>query len=872
LQSGSKRQLNLDVHIIILHYDLTKGSNSMKRVAPIVIVLLISVQLFAANNDYTALHNLLIKFYGYERAGLATGTGSCYNLSSALPDGSHNGDNYNGSPLDGGWYDAGDYIKFGMNLSYATYCLLKGYDVFPSGYANNYDSTYKGTDNIPDILNEVKVATNYIMKAVINENTIIYDVGIAATEHQDLGVANNPAGRSASQISLCTGADIPMTYVACLALMSTVYRKYDAAYADNCLAKAKIAFAFAEKKYNAGGDANLYCTPQKKDGAALYDYPKTNNAYKLDRISDRVVAAGVELYRASTDADPNYNTYKTWAKKSISGEYNCMGYSYIGPLASFEVWRQGLSSGADALTANIGFLETKVNTTSSSIFYNIYQNTDWGTARDAGSAAFEYALAYVTTPDATSRTLYEKRIRDHIDWISGLNGKQSYICGFGSNAPQNAHFRTTSWKAVPGGVVTGPNAAGTWMDSKEAQYGEVAIDYNAGIIGAIAFVKALTDPGDCVKVTTAFSANPGANIDLSTKGATFSAVFSASVAWTIKITGANGSKTLTGTGATISAIWDGTADKGMFLGGEKIIASLTVDRAIVAYDILKVNPLSIYVSKVKKDPAKTTDILVDNFDDKDMKNQVNGNWLAFGSESGIWGPTVSCVTDSGSAALSMAGSVTSASNKTYAGAKATFSADNSPVSIGNVTSVLFDIRGSKATNVYVELEQSTITDGAYWSVVVPITTISNRYRVNVADFKQTSWKTSEKPLDLTNISALRFAVYDSTSSITLFLDNVYIENLQTGVVRAVSRSIHSSLKPIVTRGELLYSIPQDAKGILDVAVYNMGGKEVMKQSLNVNSAKTISISLSNLPAGMYTVCNSINGTVVGKKLKFVHAK
>ena len=96
----------------------------MKKITAFAIALLAATQLFAlSDSENSTLHNLLIKFYGYQRAGLKTG--SCYNRNSGFTNASHNGDNLSGSPLDGGWYDAGDYIKFGMNLSYSVYCLLK---------------------------------------------------------------------------------------------------------------------------------------------------------------------------------------------------------------------------------------------------------------------------------------------------------------------------------------------------------------------------------------------------------------------------------------------------------------------------------------------------------------------------------------------------------------------------------------------------------------------------------------------------------------------------------------------------------------------------------------------------------------------------
>src|SRR5690554_783502 len=95
----------------------------------------------------------------------------------------HKVDYFTGSLLDVVRYVAGMYIKLGMPLSYTVYCLLKGYDIWPSSYEDNYSMSYDSADGIPDILNEVKFATDYLMKAVINENTVILDVGNGADEH-----------------------------------------------------------------------------------------------------------------------------------------------------------------------------------------------------------------------------------------------------------------------------------------------------------------------------------------------------------------------------------------------------------------------------------------------------------------------------------------------------------------------------------------------------------------------------------------------------------------------------------------------------------------------------------------------------------------
>jgi len=798
----------------------------MKKFLICLTVLMATLSVSAQN--LTTLHDLVIKFYGYQRAGLKSGTSGNLNGMNE-----HKGDNYNGSALDGGWYDAGDYIKFGMPLGYAVYCLLKGYDIFPSAYADTYKAdNSSGTDGIPDVLNQVKYATDYLMKAVINENTIILDVGVASEEHATWGVVNG-AGRDASKCMTCSGADIPATYAACLALMSTVYRKYDAKYADECLAKAIVAFKFAKKKVDAGGDNNLYSKAQQKAGAYLYFYydPKDGKGLQ-QQIGDKMAAAGVELYRASGDADP---IYKTWAKRSIAEMYNCMSYSFIGPLASFEVWRQGLG-GASSVFENVGFVEKMVQTTGP--FSGVYKNSGWGTARDVGTAAFVYALGYVTTSTETKRADYLKRAKDHIAWVSGTNSKsQSYIVGFGTNAPSNIHYRPKA-TGPAGGVVSGPSDDGSWSNDGTPEHCEIALDYNAGIAGAIAFLKALDNPGSDVKVSTAFSVTPEGEVDLTTKSVTFKAAFSGSVAWTLTITGGSGSKKFTGTGTTISQAWDGSADQGLFLSGEMVAVSLTVDKNVVAYDILKMKALNLFIAKAKRLPPSTSDVLVDDFDDGDSINKISGKWLPIGNQTTFSGKTKLAYENK---TLRVNGSVTSDAKGTYAGVKSTFNAAGSAQSVGTPKTVVCDLLASKEVNVTVELEQPSITDSAYYSMTIPVTTLSNTYRLDITKFKQPEWKTAEKALDLNAISALRFTVYDSTGMISFNIDNVSIESLSTASISHTFTPALARFSPMVAGATMQYIMPQTVHGALECTVFDIAGKTVLKRTINAAPGTPVSV-------------------------------
>ncbi|MBO7635677.1 MAG: glycoside hydrolase family 9 protein, partial [Paludibacteraceae bacterium] len=101
--------------------------------------------------------------------------------------------------LTGGWFDCGDHVKFGQTEFYSAYMLLLGYSEFPEGYDDYYSFDYKGyissgdytwegkkgaPNGIPDILDEVKYATDYLMKCVRSSSVFYYQVGDGDLDHK----------------------------------------------------------------------------------------------------------------------------------------------------------------------------------------------------------------------------------------------------------------------------------------------------------------------------------------------------------------------------------------------------------------------------------------------------------------------------------------------------------------------------------------------------------------------------------------------------------------------------------------------------------------------------------------------------------------
>ena len=413
--------------------------------------------------------------------------------------------------LTGGWVDCGDNVKFGQTEFYSGYMLALGYSEFPTGYGDFYSQNYEGyigasdytwegkkgkPNGIPDILDELKYATDFFMKCVRDEKTFYYQVGDGGPDHQvwctspvkaTLSRAQGGEAEGSRKVFKATGKTTSMTSFcgATLAIMSRCYRPYNSEYADKCLAKAKVAYDYVmgTAKGNTGSD--FY--PSK---------PK----YESD-----IVVLAMELYRATND-----DTYLNAAKEhstfmAVEDNFNhnySLNYNNTEDLACYLMAMYANDNNAKKALQFFCDLYKP----SSGYFLN-KKNGNWGILRFPANQAFVYALNDKVL--GKEKTLNPYALTS-IEYIMGSNGKKfSYIVGFGDNFPHYPHHRNfygldndSEANLKPqekfmqlGYMVGGSIKDGDYVDNeKEYTYSEGGIDYNAGLVASLGYINSILNP------------------------------------------------------------------------------------------------------------------------------------------------------------------------------------------------------------------------------------------------------------------------------------------------------------------------------------------------------------------------------------------
>lgn len=87
--------------------------------------------------------------------------------------------------MSGGWYDAGDYLKFTQTIAYTTYFLLRSYEEYPANAQASVDKKV--------LMNEALWGLDYLLKTMPDDSTFIIQVGNAEDHKQGPRMPYNDA-------------------------------------------------------------------------------------------------------------------------------------------------------------------------------------------------------------------------------------------------------------------------------------------------------------------------------------------------------------------------------------------------------------------------------------------------------------------------------------------------------------------------------------------------------------------------------------------------------------------------------------------------------------------------------------------------------
>ncbi len=433
--------------------------------------------------NYGELLQKSIYFYEAQRSGkLPANNRVEWRGDSGLKDGSDQG-----LDLTGGWYDAGDHMKFGFPMAASTTILAWG--------VIEYEDAYKKSSQYNYMLDNLRWVNDYFIKTHPSPNVLWGQVGKGSLDHAWWGPAEvMQMERPSYKIDTsCPGSDLAGETAAAMAASSIVFKKTDANYSSLLLRHAKELYEFADKYRGKYSDCITEANDFYKSQSGYDDELVWGAAWLYKATGDKQYLDKAEQYYDNLSDEPNsvkpYNWTHTWDDKSYGS------YVLLAKLTGKEKYIQDTERWLNYWADRCKW--KKIYYTSGGLAWL----DQWGSLRYASKTAF-LAFVYgdwVKTPSKKER--YRSFAEKQINYMLGSNSKQrSYVVGFGNNPPTQPHHRTAhgSWtnsKSMPeksrhilyGALVGGPDRKDNYIDERDKfVMTEVATDYSAGFTGAVA--------------------------------------------------------------------------------------------------------------------------------------------------------------------------------------------------------------------------------------------------------------------------------------------------------------------------------------------------------------------------------------------------
>ncbi|XAR62835.1 Cellulase [Bertholletia excelsa] len=412
--------------------------------------------------------------------------------------------------LTGGYYDAGDNVKFNFPMAFTTTMLSWGVIEF-------------GNRMGPELGNAqvaIRWATDYLLKcATATPGKLYVGVGDPNADHkcwerpEDMDTVRSVYSVSPSN----PGSDVAGETAAALAAASIVFKDVDPKYSSLLLTTAKNVMQFAIQFRGSYSDSL---------GSSVCPFYCSYSGY-----TDELLWGAAWLLRATNDV--NYSNFIkslgagdepdifSWDDKYAGASVLLSRNALLGHDSSFEPFRQHADNCLCKILPNSSSSSTRY--TQGGLMYKMDQSnlqyvtgitfllTTYGEYMEASKHTFDCGNLLVNP--GTLRGLAKRQV----DYILGANPlKLSYMVGFGKQYPKRIHHRGSSLPSVAahkqpfncaggfqpffytanpnpnilvGAIVGGPDQNDQYPDDRtDPSHSEPTTYINAAIIGPLAYL------------------------------------------------------------------------------------------------------------------------------------------------------------------------------------------------------------------------------------------------------------------------------------------------------------------------------------------------------------------------------------------------
>ncbi|KAM7473057.1 hypothetical protein LguiA_011240 [Lonicera macranthoides] len=452
-----------------------------------------------------ALSKSILFFQGQRSGKVPNAQSLSWRSNSGLLDGSQAE-----VDLTGGYYDAGDNVKFNFPMAYTTTMLSWG-------------TLEHGKKMGPELANAraaIKWATDYLLKcARATPGKLYVGVGDPNVDHkcwerpEDMDTVRTVYSVSASN----PGSDVAGETAAALASASLVFRKVDPTYSKLLLRTSKSVFQFATQYRGSYSDSL---------GSAVCPFYCSYSGYK-----DELLWGAAWLYRATNDvsylsfinslgANDDTDIF-SWDNKYAGARVLLSRRMLVGNDKAFDSFRQEAENFMCRILPNSPSSSTQY--TKGGLMYKLSaSNLQYVTSitfllstygKYMASAKHTFNCGDLVVTSNTLRSLAKKQV----DYILGVNPMQmSYMVGYGTNYPRRIHHRGSSLPSVTshpqsircedgfqpfyytsntnpniltGAIVGGPNQNDFFPDDRtDYSHSEPATYINGAIVGSLAYL------------------------------------------------------------------------------------------------------------------------------------------------------------------------------------------------------------------------------------------------------------------------------------------------------------------------------------------------------------------------------------------------